>query len=242
MARFDSVPTVRFDSGIRLDSGSGPSPAPPTKSNMSDPALKLASLTNNEVKTLAGALAAGLTANPLLVPTPKVTPAQLTAAVTAVNTQEVTLATAEANVTTQRMALAAAMAALEALMTASVTDSTLVVNHDTTKMTQLNIPLRVAPGTPAPAIVAGPPQNFSVTQGAQTGEAAGHCAVVANADLYRVQTATASGGPYTTAYEGKKSRFVIAGLTPGLAMWFQMAAFVNGHWTDWSDPATCRII
>lgn len=54
---------------------------------MADPALKLASLTRNEKKILAGSLAADLTANPLLVPTPKVTPAQLTTAVTTLSNQ-----------------------------------------------------------------------------------------------------------------------------------------------------------
>ena len=241
MASFDSAPAVKFDAGMKLDSGPGPGPAQPKKHPMADPALKLSSLTRNETKILAASLAAGLTANAALVPAPKVTPAQLTTAVTNVVSQEVVVKNAEENLSAQRKILVAKDEALDLLMTSSVEDSTNTVSRDGTKMTMLNIPIRAVPGPTAPG-ASSPPQNFSMTNGDHTGEADGHCNAVKGAKLYRAQSAPASGGPYTTGYEGTKSRFTISGLPPGQLTWFQMAAFVAGEWTDWSDPASCRIV
>lgn len=186
-------------------------------------------------------MAAGLTANPALVPTPKVTPAQLTAAVTAVSSQEVAVQNAEENLSAQRKLLAEKDAALSVLMETSADDSAIAVNREGTKLTQLNIPIKTAPGT-APAPVVGAPQNFTVTQGDHSGEADGHCDAMKGAKLYRAQHAPAATGPWTTGYEGSKSRFTIGGLPPGQEIWFQMAAFVGGMWTNWSDPAKCRIV
>lgn len=240
MARFDSNPPVRFDAGVRLDSPSGPGSAQP-KNKMTKPALKLDSLTRNEKKTLAGSMAAGLTANAALVPTPQVTPAQLNTAVTNLTSQEVAVKNAEENLSTQRKVLVEKEDALDVLMITSADDSAVTVNYDATKLSQLNIPVRTTPGsTPAPPT--GPPQNFSVTQGDHAGEADGHCDAVKGAKLYRTQQATSASGPWTTGYEGSKSKFTIAGLTSGQEVWFQMAAFVGGQWTDWSDPAKCRIL
>ena len=240
MARFDSNPPVKFDTGVRLDSGPGPGPAQPKK-KMAEPALKLAQLARNDKKTLAGALAAGLTANPALVPTPKVTPAQLTTAAQAITDQELVVKTAETDLATQRKLLAQKDDALDVLMTTSVDDSAAAVSYDPISLSKLNIPVKAAPGA-TPAAVVGAPQNFSVTQGDHSGEADGHCDAVKGAKLYRVQQAASPSGPWTTAYEGTKSKFTVAGLTPGQEVWFQMSAFVNGQWSDWSDPAKCRIV
>ena len=241
MARFDSNPPVKFDTGVRLDSGPGPGPAQPRKTTMSKPALKLDSLLRNDKKTLAGALGAGLTAHPELVPTPKVTPAQLTAGAQAVTDQELEVKTAETNLATQRKLLAQKDDALDVLMTTSADDSAATVSYDPVSLSKLNIPVKAAPGA-TPAAVVGAPQNLSVTQGDHSGEADGHCDAVKGAKLYRVQQAASPSGPWTTVYEGTKSKFTVAGLTPGQEVWFQMSAFVNGQWSDWSDPAKCRIV
>ena len=239
MARFDSVPPARLDAGLRMDSQPVPVPGTSNKRTMSDPALKLALLTTNEIKSLGGALAAGLTANPALVPAPAVTPAQLIAAVKAVSDQEPVLAAAEANVPTQRNLLAQKLAALETLMTTSANDSTNVVHHDGVKMGMLNIPLK---GTSVPAPHVGAPQNFSVTQGDHSTYVDGHCNRAQGAKMYKAQSAISPAGPWTEGYSGSKSSFTITGLAPGQEMWFRMAAYIGGVWTEWSDPAMCRVV
>ena len=224
-----------------LDAGSGPVPGTNKKHPMSEPALKLAQLNTAEIKNLAGSLATGLTDNPTLVPTPKVTPVQLTGAADAVSQQEVKLKAAEDGVIAQRSILAEKIDALKALITTSAKDSTLVVAGDAVKMEMLNIPVKSTggPATPAPA---GGPQNFSVTQGDHSGEVDGHCNAMKNAKLYRAEHAASANGPWTNGYEGSKSKFTVAGLTPGQQVWFRMAAFVGGQWTDWSDPAMCIVL
>ena len=239
MARFDSVPSARFDQHVRMDSPDGPPPGTTPKRKMAEPALKLARSTVNDVKTLAGSMAVGLTDNPTLVPTPKVTPTQLTDAVEAVSQQEILLAAAEANVGTQRDILNQKLDTLKGLMTNSADDSTVVVGREAVKMGMLNIPVKSA-ATPAP--VAGPPQNFAVTQGDHTTEADGQCDRVARASLYKGEHASSPSGPWIVGYEGKKSSFTMNGFTPGEEKWFRMAAFVGDQWTDWSDPAKCRIL
>lgn len=241
MARFDSVPPARFDSGIKLDSDSGPVPGTNQKHTMSEPALKLALLNTAEIKNLAGSLATGLTGNPALVAAPKVTPVQLTGAADAVSQQEVKLKAAEDNVPSQRSILTVKIDALKALITMSAKDSTLEVGGDPVKMEMLNIPVKSA-GSPAPPAPAGGPQNFSVTQGDHSGDADGHCNAMRGAKLYRTEHAAGATGPWTEGYEGSKSKFTISGLPPGAELWFRMAAFVGGAWTDWSDPARCRIV
>ena len=221
-----------------MDSPDRP-PGPTKKPIMAEPALKLARINTNDKKTLAGTLATGLTENTAIVPDPKVEPAELIAGAKAVSDQEVILAAAEANVTTQRDILTQKIGALEVLMTRSVAHSTFVVEGDPMKMGMLKIPMKSGPTT---APTAGPPQHFFVTQGDHTTEVDGQCDKVPRASLYRVERAASPNGPWTTGYEGKRSSFTIAGLTPGEIGWFRMAAFVGEEWTDWSDPATCRVL
>jgi len=239
MNRLDSSPPLRFDRGIRLDSQAGPTPGPTKKHTMAEPALKLALLDTNGVKILGGSIASGLTGNPTLVPAPKVLPAQILAAVKDISDQEVILAAAEANVSSQGTILDNLVEVLKGLITKSVDDSTVEVDYDGTKMGMLNIPTKGA-GTPVP--VSGPPQNFSVTQGDHTTEADGHCDRVRGAIMYRAEHAASPAGPWVVGYEGKKSKFTIAGLPVMAPRWFRMAAFAGGEWSDWSDVASCGIL
>lgn len=224
-----------------LDAGGEPVPGTNQKYPMSEPALKLALLSTAEIKNLAGSLANGLTDNAALVPTPKVTPVKLTGAANAVSQQEVKLKSAEDSVPANRSILAELIDVLKGLITTSAKDSTLVVGGEAMKMEMLNIPVKSTggPATPAPA---GGPQDFSVTQGDHSGEVDGHCHAMKGAKLYRAEHATSATGPWNTGYEGSKSKFTISGLPPGQQVWFRMAAFVAGQWTDWSDPATCIIL
>lgn len=67
-----------MDSGVRFDEVPAPPPGG-AKKRMAKPALKLAEKNHTEKIKLARDMAGALTANAALVPTPKVTPAQLTA-------------------------------------------------------------------------------------------------------------------------------------------------------------------
>jgi hypothetical protein len=222
-----------------MDSQPVPVPGTTKKHLMSDPALKLRQSTTNEVKILAGSLAAGLTANPLLVPSPAVTPAQLIAAAQAVSDQEAIAATADANAKTQNDLVAEKLTALEALITTSVTDSTNVVQHNGTQVGMLNIPLK---GASVPAPHSGPPVNFSVTQGDHSTFVDGHCNKAQGSKMYKAEWATTPAGPWTECYSGSKSSFTATGLAVGAELWFRMAAYIGGVWTEWSNPAKCRVL
>lgn len=237
MFRFDQNPPLRMDSGIRLDA----SPAQENKHPMADPALKLDSKTRNDKKILAGSMATGLTDNPTLVPSPKFTPAQLTAAAKAVTDQEVIVKEAEDNLSAQRRILKEKDDALDATLTASAGDSANAVEHDGTKLALLNVPIAAVPGTnPPPPATA--PQNFHVSHGDHTSEADGQCNAAKGSKMYRAQWATNVAGPWTTGYEDTRSRFTMTGLPVGQELWFRMAAFIGGRWTDWSDVASLRIL
>lgn len=100
---------------------------------------------------------------------------------------------------------------------------------------------RGARPSPAPGGGATQPANFAVTRGDEEGTVDGQCHKVAGARSYKVEHSTTATGPWTLGYEGTKSSFTIAGLTPGQVYYFHMAAFTTGGWGPWSDLAECRV-
>lgn len=206
-------------------------------------ALKLATLGVDELKTLALSMKQGLTSNANF-PAPKISPGQIQTMVDMVTTQETAVSVAESNVGTQRDLLKVRAETLGTTLTAAATDCQNVVSQMSdvdakAKMQSANIPLKSEASAPPAGV---PPQNFSVTHGDHEGYVDGQCHRVKGARMYKAEHATSASGPWTVGYEGTRSSFTMRDLPVGQECWFRMAAFVGGVWTEWSDPARCRVV
>ncbi len=238
MARFDSIPPARLDAGVRFDEVE----APPTlegKKHMAKVALKLQSKDHPEKITLARSMATGLTENPALVPTPKVAPAALEAAALALEQADQAIADAEEAINPLRTDAAGKETALDLLLNKSADDSAVETAYDRMKLELLKVPLQSE--TPA-APDTTPLLNFHVTHGDHDGYVDGGANRRKGASLYRVRCGASATGPWTSVYEGTKSSFTIQGQASGQICYYQMAAFVGGVWTEWSDLAQLRVV
>ena len=205
---------------------------------MAKPALKLAGKNHTEKIQLARDMAGALTANAALVPAPKVTPLQLTDGAKALEDADQLITNAESAVTPLRTSSGQKETLLDGLLNNSASDSALQTDGDAVKLQTLKVPLQS--DTPSAADTS-PLQNFSVSHGDHEGYVDGGANRRKGANMYRVRCGASATGPWTTVYEGTKSSFTIQNQPPGVLCYFQMAAFVGGVWTEWSDIAQLRI-
>jgi hypothetical protein len=227
-----------MDAGVFFDEVETP-PTPGAKKSMAKPALKLKEKNRPEKVTLARSMAKGFTDHPTVVPSPKVTATQLTTAAQEAEDAEQAITDAEEAINPLRTIAASKFAALETLMTTSADDSAVETGGDRAKMELLNIPLQSeTPSAPDTSPLA----NFHVTHGDHEGSVDGGANRRKGASMYRVRCSTTATGPWTVVYEGTKSSWTIQGQPVGQLCYFQMAAFVGGAWTEWSDIAQLRIV
>jgi hypothetical protein len=238
MARFDSSPLVRLDAGRFFDEAPSEPPAPGGKKRMAKPALKNKERDEAGVSQICRTLATGLLKTPVVITTPKVTPTQLNDAADDLDEAVQALATYDQGRGVLVQEVANKRKDAEGLATKSADDSAVQTSYDKTKLEFLLVPLQSEDGTPDTS----PLQNFHVSHGDHEGEVDGGCNRRKGAKLYRVRCGPAVTGPFETRYEGTKSNFTITGETVGHMCYFQMAAFVGGQWTEWSDVAQLRIV
>lgn len=206
---------------------------------MAKPALKLAEKTHTEKIQLARDMAKALTANPALVPTPKVTPVQLNAGAQDLEDADQAVTNAESDLITLRTTAGNKETALDGLLTTSANDSAVETGSDTTKLQTLKVPLQSA--TPGAADTSRL-ENFNVSHGDHEGAVDGGANRRKGASMYRARCGTSATGPWTVVYEGTRSSFTATGQPVGQLCYFQMSAFVGGVWTEWSDVAQLRIV
>ncbi len=206
---------------------------------MTKPALKNRQRDEAGVSQICRTLATGLGKTPVVITTPEVTPAQLNGAADDLDAAVQNLATYDQGRAAFVTEVANKRKAAEVLATRSAENSATQTSYDKTKLDFLLVPLQSeTDATPDTS----PLTNFYVSHGDHDGEVDGGCNRRKGAKLYRVRCGAAATGPWETKYEGSKSTFTITGETPGQICYFQMAAFVGGQWTEWSDIAQLRIV
>jgi len=203
---------------------------------MAEIAFKFDDKTPDEVRTLAVEVKAGLTNN-VHFPNGGARAAALGTRVSAYDAAVTDLAEKEAAFNLSKTAVGTALEGIKTELHGAKTDCE-GVTKEREKLATTRMPIK----SPKQSVGDLPkPVNFGITRGDHEGQADGQCHKVDGARSYKVEHATAITGPFTVGYEGTKSSFTIAGLTPGQIYYFRMAALGPNGWSPWSDIAQCRI-
>lgn len=231
MAFYDSSPPVFFDSGVRYDE----TPAPKPKRTMKRILRNWAKLARKTRLTKARTIKTKLTGN-ADVPTPNPTLVALTALITAAETADNDVDTAEQALKGLRTLRDAKLDALVAALMQEASAVESAVNFDETKM--LNAGFEIA-GESTPVGDLPAPQDLRASAGDNDGELDGSCDAVVGASSYEWQTTGNPNDPasWVTRSTNTRSTVTLTGLPSGQRCWLRVRAIGAAGPGAWSDAA-----